>query len=71
MSSYSVHVRCYTCCAVLILCVFITPKQKLPFTIPELVQASPCRSSDGILYMGKNLFLTQMGKQFFMLVINR
>ncbi|KAF6093612.1 endoplasmic reticulum to nucleus signaling 1 [Phyllostomus discolor] len=27
---------------------------KLPFTIPELVQASPCRSSDGILYMGKS-----------------
>lgn len=27
--------------------------QKLPFTIPELVQASPCRSSDGVLYMGK------------------
>ncbi|KAM9296635.1 serine/threonine-protein kinase/endoribonuclease IRE1 [Gastrophryne carolinensis] len=26
---------------------------KLPFTIQELVQASPCRSSDGILYMGK------------------
>ncbi|KAJ8404258.1 hypothetical protein AAFF_G00340310 [Aldrovandia affinis] len=26
---------------------------KLPFTIPELVQASPRRSSDGILYMGK------------------
>ncbi|XP_032900007.1 serine/threonine-protein kinase/endoribonuclease IRE1 [Amblyraja radiata] len=26
---------------------------KLPFTIPELVQASPCRSTDGILYMGK------------------
>uniref|UniRef100_A0A8C2H8S2 Serine/threonine-protein kinase/endoribonuclease IRE1 n=1 Tax=Cyprinus carpio TaxID=7962 RepID=A0A8C2H8S2_CYPCA len=26
---------------------------KLPFTIPELVQASPCRSSDGILYTGK------------------
>uniref|UniRef100_A0A4W4DU76 non-specific serine/threonine protein kinase n=1 Tax=Electrophorus electricus TaxID=8005 RepID=A0A4W4DU76_ELEEL len=26
---------------------------KLPFTIPELVQASPCRSPDGILYMGK------------------
>ncbi|KAM6957206.1 serine/threonine-protein kinase/endoribonuclease IRE1 [Aplochiton taeniatus] len=26
---------------------------KLPFTIPELVQASPCRSSDGVLYMGK------------------
>lgn len=28
--------------------------KKLPFTIPELVQASPCRSSDGILYMGKS-----------------
>uniref|UniRef100_A0AAY4BWM4 Serine/threonine-protein kinase/endoribonuclease IRE1 n=1 Tax=Denticeps clupeoides TaxID=299321 RepID=A0AAY4BWM4_9TELE len=26
---------------------------KLPFTIPELVQASPCQSTDGILYMGK------------------
>ncbi|XP_034046007.1 serine/threonine-protein kinase/endoribonuclease IRE1-like isoform X2 [Thalassophryne amazonica] len=26
---------------------------KLPFTIPELVQASPCRTSDGVLYMGK------------------
>uniref|UniRef100_A0A669EPZ9 non-specific serine/threonine protein kinase n=1 Tax=Oreochromis niloticus TaxID=8128 RepID=A0A669EPZ9_ORENI len=26
---------------------------KLPFTIPELVQAAPCRSSDGILYTGK------------------
>ncbi|XP_034567398.1 serine/threonine-protein kinase/endoribonuclease IRE1-like isoform X2 [Notolabrus celidotus] len=26
---------------------------KLPFTIPELVQASPCRSSDGVLYTGK------------------
>lgn len=31
-------------------------KQKLPFTIPELVQASPCRSSDGVLYMGKAAF---------------
>lgn len=31
--------------------------QKLPFTIPELVQASPCRSSDGILYTGKKLKL--------------
>eukprot|EP00069_Balaena_mysticetus_P010118 bmy_06545T0 len=30
-----------------------TRGRKLPFTIPELVQASPCRSSDGILYMGK------------------
>ncbi|XP_078273922.1 serine/threonine-protein kinase/endoribonuclease IRE1 isoform X2 [Rhinoraja longicauda] len=26
---------------------------KLPFTIPELVHSSPCRSSDGILYTGK------------------
>lgn len=32
------------------------PSQKLPFTIPELVQASPCRSSDGVLYMGKARF---------------
>ncbi len=32
---------------------FILLQQKLPFTIPELVQASPCRSSDGVLYMGK------------------
>ncbi|KAI1233600.1 Serine/threonine-protein kinase/endoribonuclease IRE2, partial [Lamprotornis superbus] len=28
-------------------------KKKLPFTIPELVQSSPCRSSDGVLYTGK------------------
>uniref|UniRef100_A0A8C6TG66 Endoplasmic reticulum to nucleus signaling 2 n=1 Tax=Neogobius melanostomus TaxID=47308 RepID=A0A8C6TG66_9GOBI len=26
---------------------------KLPFTIPELVQSAPCRSSDGILYTGR------------------
>ncbi|XP_044308463.1 serine/threonine-protein kinase/endoribonuclease IRE2 [Varanus komodoensis] len=26
---------------------------KLPFTIPELVRSSPCRSSDGIIYTGK------------------
>ncbi|KAM5227708.1 serine/threonine-protein kinase/endoribonuclease IRE2 [Ctenodactylus gundi] len=26
---------------------------KLPFTIPELVHASPCRSSDGIFYTGR------------------
>ncbi|XP_074647988.1 serine/threonine-protein kinase/endoribonuclease IRE1-like isoform X2 [Tubulanus polymorphus] len=26
--------------------------KKLPFTIPELVTASPCRSTDGILYTG-------------------
>lgn len=29
------------------------PLKKLPFTIPQLVAASPCRSSDGILYTGK------------------
>uniref|UniRef100_UPI00358E3207 serine/threonine-protein kinase/endoribonuclease IRE1 isoform X2 n=1 Tax=Myxine glutinosa TaxID=7769 RepID=UPI00358E3207 len=28
---------------------------KLPFSIPELVQASPCRSSDGILYTGRKV----------------
>lgn len=28
---------------------------KLPFTIPELVSASPSQSSDGMLYMGKKL----------------
>ncbi|XP_032242727.1 serine/threonine-protein kinase/endoribonuclease IRE1 [Nematostella vectensis] len=27
--------------------------KKLPFTIPELVRASPCRSNDGILYTGR------------------
>lgn len=25
---------------------------KLPFTIPQLVKVSPCRSNDGILYAG-------------------
>ncbi|XP_038069445.1 serine/threonine-protein kinase/endoribonuclease IRE1-like [Patiria miniata] len=29
--------------------------KKLPFTIPDLVTASPCRSSDGILYTGRKL----------------
>ncbi|CAH1180370.1 unnamed protein product [Phaedon cochleariae] len=29
------------------------PLKKLPFTIPQLVSTSPCRSSDGILYTGK------------------
>ena len=28
--------------------------QRLPFTIPELVHASPCRSSDGVFYTGKH-----------------
>eukprot|EP00794_Sanderia_malayensis_P009072 gene9072-10040_t len=27
--------------------------RKLPFTIPELVKASPCRSTDGTLYVGR------------------
>lgn len=27
--------------------------KKLPYTIPELVSKSPCKSSDGILYSGK------------------
>lgn len=26
--------------------------KKLPFTIPELVTASPCKSTEGILYTG-------------------
>ncbi|XP_068087142.1 serine/threonine-protein kinase/endoribonuclease IRE1 [Anabrus simplex] len=29
--------------------------KKLPFTIPQLVASSPCRSSDGILYTGKKM----------------
>ncbi len=29
--------------------------KKLPFTIPELVTASPCKSSDGILYTGNTI----------------
>ncbi|XP_042207257.1 serine/threonine-protein kinase/endoribonuclease IRE1-like isoform X2 [Homarus americanus] len=29
------------------------PLKKLPFTIPQLVANSPCRSSDGIFYLGK------------------
>ena len=33
------------------------PLKKLPFTIPELVAASPCKSSDGILYTGKKVTL--------------
>jgi len=31
------------------------PLKKLPFTIPELVAASPSRSTDGILYSGKKI----------------
>ena len=31
------------------------PLQKLPFTIPQLVAASPSRTSDGILYSGKKV----------------
>lgn len=29
--------------------------KKLPFTIPQLVANSPCRSSDGILYTGRKI----------------
>ncbi|XP_077279454.1 serine/threonine-protein kinase/endoribonuclease Ire1 isoform X2 [Temnothorax americanus] len=29
--------------------------KKLPFTIPQLVARSPCRSSDGILYTGRKI----------------
>lgn len=29
------------------------PLKKLPFTIPQLVASSPCRSTDGILYTGE------------------
>ncbi|XP_058791502.1 serine/threonine-protein kinase/endoribonuclease IRE1 isoform X2 [Phymastichus coffea] len=29
--------------------------KKLPFTIPQLVATSPCRSSDGILYTGRKI----------------
>ncbi|KAF7265858.1 hypothetical protein GWI33_020928 [Rhynchophorus ferrugineus] len=29
------------------------PMKKLPFSIPQLVHSSPCRSTDGILYTGK------------------
>lgn len=32
------------------------PLKKLPFTIPQLVSSSPCRSSDGILYTGEIFF---------------
>ncbi|KAB7504891.1 Serine/threonine-protein kinase/endoribonuclease IRE1 [Armadillidium nasatum] len=31
------------------------PLKKLPFTIPELVANSPCRSTDGIFYIGKKV----------------
>jgi len=31
------------------------PLKKLPFTIPELVAASPSRTNDGILYSGKKI----------------
>jgi serine/threonine-protein kinase/endoribonuclease IRE1 len=28
--------------------------KKLPFTIPQLVRESPCRSSEGVFYAGRN-----------------
>ena len=44
------------------------PLKKLPFTIPELVAASPCKSSDGILYTGKKV-VKQLDLSFFTLLI--
>lgn len=38
------------------------PLKKLPFTVPQLVSSSPCRSSDGILYTG--------GVKYYTLLIN-
>ena len=34
--------------------------KKLPFTIPELIAASPCKSSDGILYTGWHIYYAQI-----------
>ena len=34
--------------------------KKLPFTIPELVQASPCKSSDGTLYTGNAITILRL-----------
>lgn len=31
----------------------LEPVKKLPFTIPELVTAAPCKSSEGVFYTGK------------------
>lgn len=31
--------------------------KKLPFTIPQLVAASPCKSNEGILYTGRHLYV--------------
>ncbi|XP_018026083.1 serine/threonine-protein kinase/endoribonuclease IRE1 [Hyalella azteca] len=31
------------------------PLKKLPFTIPQLVENSPCRSTDGLFYLGKKV----------------
>lgn len=38
---------------------------KLPFTIPQLVKASPCRSSDGLLYAGTLILRTSNGNFLF------
>lgn len=46
------HSKCSACfCPYPLLGPFSS--QKLPFTIPELVHASPCRSSDGVFYTGE------------------
>ena len=31
--------------------------KRMPWTIPELVKNSPCKSSDGILYTGRKVLL--------------
>ena len=43
--------------------------KKLPFTIPELVTASPCKSSDGILYTGMTPFCVQVWLSLYMYAI--
>jgi len=44
--------------------------KKLPFTIPELVTASPCRSSDGTLYTGEWFILEVPQLFYFNISIN-
>lgn len=47
--------ECVVCVFLLLLLPGNVSSQRLPFTIPELVHASPCRSSDGVFYTGKHL----------------
>ena len=37
--------------------------KRLPWTIPELVAASPCKSTDGILYTGRKVHDSNANKQ--------